>query len=296
MYRDYFNDVLAYYRAGQKSASLPQRLMRPTPASIRDECLAACQARFHTKDFRALTAFFKVDSDKDKMIRAIRKCELSRFKPLVYLLTGRIINTDDLNIELLAWLIDFPDRPFKLGGYQKSSADADDEIVNEVTVEEDLITIGEGEIKAPAKQYIKWINHPTKSKTILLGILLFLVAGFYITTSKSALFATDNKLSQKDILAAENSYLPIKISSKSLINPASAPYSRCTGASPCKACSNCKYCNWCNSGGTCSICTPSSKKTVTQKRASQCQAITKKGTQCSRAAKSGSDYCWQHGR
>jgi hypothetical protein len=27
----------------------------------------------------------------------------------------------------------------------------------------------------------------------------------------------------------------------------------------------------------------------------RCQAITKKGTQCSRRAKAGSKYCWQHG-
>lgn len=27
----------------------------------------------------------------------------------------------------------------------------------------------------------------------------------------------------------------------------------------------------------------------------RCQAITKKGTQCSRKAKPGSQYCWQHG-
>jgi hypothetical protein len=27
----------------------------------------------------------------------------------------------------------------------------------------------------------------------------------------------------------------------------------------------------------------------------QCQAKTKKGTQCSRRAKAGSQYCWQHG-
>ena len=31
--------------------------------------------------------------------------------------------------------------------------------------------------------------------------------------------------------------------------------------------------------------------TVTKKR---CKAITKKGTQCKRNAKKGSDYCWQH--
>jgi hypothetical protein len=30
-------------------------------------------------------------------------------------------------------------------------------------------------------------------------------------------------------------------------------------------------------------------------RAGRCQATTKKGTQCSRNAKPGSNYCWQHG-
>lgn len=29
---------------------------------------------------------------------------------------------------------------------------------------------------------------------------------------------------------------------------------------------------------------------------SRCQATTKKGTQCSRNARAGSNYCWQHGR
>jgi len=40
------------------------------------------------------------------------------------------------------------------------------------------------------------------------------------------------------------------------------------------------------------------KKEETQKKeyvSTQCQAITKKGTQCKRKAKAGSTYCWQHG-
>ena len=31
-------------------------------------------------------------------------------------------------------------------------------------------------------------------------------------------------------------------------------------------------------------------------RSTRCQAITKKGTQCSRNAQAGSSYCWQHAR
>ena len=33
-------------------------------------------------------------------------------------------------------------------------------------------------------------------------------------------------------------------------------------------------------------CTPNETK--------QCQAITKKGTQCTRKTEKGSDFCWQH--
>lgn len=35
--------------------------------------------------------------------------------------------------------------------------------------------------------------------------------------------------------------------------------------------------------------------TPKQQTAVRCQATTQKGTQCSRMAKAGSDYCWQHG-
>lgn len=34
---------------------------------------------------------------------------------------------------------------------------------------------------------------------------------------------------------------------------------------------------------------------ATEYRSSRCAATTKKGTQCSRSAKPGSSYCWQHG-
>ena len=42
---------------------------------------------------------------------------------------------------------------------------------------------------------------------------------------------------------------------------------------------------------------PSPKAAPTERAAEsgRCQATTKKGTQCSRKAKPGSKYCWQHG-
>jgi endonuclease YncB( thermonuclease family) len=67
--------------------------------------------------------------------------------------------------------------------------------------------------------------------------------------------------------------------------------------------------------GACSICRPpvlsdttsktpdvvhaapkSGPKTMQPASSGRCQAITKKGTQCSRRAQAGSSYCWQHAR
>ena len=80
---------------------------------------------------------------------------------------------------------------------------------------------------------------------------------------------------------------------------------KCYGYRPCSACTTCNYCVYCNSGGTCGICawkkakidtiqTNSKSHTQQVPVSSQCRAITKKGTRCSRAARSNG-YCWQHG-
>jgi hypothetical protein len=60
--------------------------------------------------------------------------------------------------------------------------------------------------------------------------------------------------------------------------------------------------------GPCAICNPpvlgatapapaveTARPAVPAARSGQCQAITKKGTQCSRNGRAGSSYCWQHG-
>lgn len=81
---------------------------------------------------------------------------------------------------------------------------------------------------------------------------------------------------------------------------------RCIGSSNCTACSNCSACKWCfQEGGTCGVCSSkkqtkklsdssSSSSKKQESHSGQCKAITKKGTRCSRAARSGG-YCWQHG-
>jgi len=71
----------------------------------------------------------------------------------------------------------------------------------------------------------------------------------------------------------------------------------CYGNTPCNACSNCSKCRYCSNGGTCGKCEKKEqtfKSKAPEPVATQCKAITKKGTRCKRAAGSGG-YCWQHG-
>jgi hypothetical protein len=60
----------------------------------------------------------------------------------------------------------------------------------------------------------------------------------------------------------------------------------------------CRVCNPPVLGGAAAISAPvltSRSPTTATARSGRCQAVTKKGTQCSRNASAGSRYCWQHG-
>jgi hypothetical protein len=312
MYQDYLNDIIKHYRAGEKNGEIPQRLIQPTPGSIKEECVSVCEARFQKEDVRTLAAFFKVDNDKHGMLRAIHRCDRDRFKPLVNFIKGITNNTDDLNIELLAWLIDFPNRPFRAEKYLKASGRIQNEVLLEKTERksgnEDVTAYNDDEafpktdvrnlhkIQKNKSLLIKLVSFAsTRKKTalVIIGVLLLTLLGFYIVDWKAPAGIVENKQVKTGDVNADRYGLVASVSS-----PGGNPevvYIRCTGLSPCRACSNCSSCNWCNSGGTCQTCV-ATKKTSTQKRKSQCQATTRKGTLCSRTAKEGSKYCWQHVR
>jgi hypothetical protein len=191
MYLDYINDILAYYRASETNASLPQRLMRPTPGSIKDECLAVCKTRFDQKDISTLTTFFEAENDRDKILLAIDRFNRDRFRPLVNFLKGATGSTDDLNIELLAWLIDFPRRPYKAEGYQEKPQDTSPGIQNntvkgeieaEQTPEEKLTTNNneQNRDETGSDKAQKIERKFSNSKGIMAGIIILLIlAGFF---------------------------------------------------------------------------------------------------------------------
>jgi hypothetical protein len=197
MYQDYLNAIIDYYQTGKKNARIPQRLIRPTPGSIKDECVSVCETRFDKKDLGTLQAFFKVENNQDGMLRAISRCDRDRFRPLANFLEGRTSATDDLNIELLAWLINFSNCPYKAEDWSGDFGG----IQAEKNIEESF-TVFRGDTRAittTGKELARdektrgWIegtltffNSRRKIAFVLIGILLLASLGFYLVKDREA--------------------------------------------------------------------------------------------------------------
>jgi hypothetical protein len=114
MYIDYLNAIMWYYAEKISNSNLPQRLQQPTPRKIRNECASVYRSRPEIRDVDMLKRFFEVH-DETALLRTIENFDLDKFRPLVNYLKGVTVATDDKNIELLGWLLDFPKRPFDAG-------------------------------------------------------------------------------------------------------------------------------------------------------------------------------------
>jgi hypothetical protein len=114
MFADYERLVLEYYHQKKMNNKLPISLTLPTPAKLKGECEKVFNERFHKKDEQVIRDFFGKSDDQKVYLKAIQQCKPDRFKPLIKYLNNGTGKTDEKNIQLLAWLIDFPARPFDL--------------------------------------------------------------------------------------------------------------------------------------------------------------------------------------
>ena len=115
MFIDYENLVLQDYKNKKSIGGLSLRLTQPTPANLKKECMVICTNRLARKDERAFREFFEQWGDTSVCMQAIKHFDRDKFRPLVNFLKEGTASTEEKNIELLAWLIDFKDRPFVYG-------------------------------------------------------------------------------------------------------------------------------------------------------------------------------------
>lgn len=114
---DYTKLVYASFKKKQEDSEHPL-LSAFTRAAIRQQCLNIYQERLsraERKDVNTLKNFFGIPDNGEDFSSLIELHSLDRFRPLENLMQGRIQSPAPANVELLAWLIDFKHRPFKVG-------------------------------------------------------------------------------------------------------------------------------------------------------------------------------------
>ena len=122
MFSDYKVEVVECYKKMREMGSLSLNLSSPTPAKLKNECLMVFQSGRTKTDIAILRQFFGHREDETDYARAIKTIDTARFKPLVNFLKEKTSDTDDKNIELLSWLIDYSPRPYKYGEEKKGKA------------------------------------------------------------------------------------------------------------------------------------------------------------------------------
>lgn len=109
---EYESLVLKDYKEKMAAGSLSLGFPHPTPAKLRDACLEVLESRFDKKDEPFLRKYFKVGTSND-FSQAVWQLGINKFKKISNFLNDSSSSTHALNIELLAWLIDYKERPYK---------------------------------------------------------------------------------------------------------------------------------------------------------------------------------------
>lgn len=190
MHKDYIRAVVKEYYRKVDSNTISLNLTPLTPANVKKECKAVCKERFRRADERMLNAFFGYAENEKGYLQAIERHDIDKFRPLINFVEGRSKDTDPKNVELLAWLIDFKDRPFDLNGKysglnQSTGLDEPQVDIDEgsnlkndlepsprtATVVQSMSGLGKTPIVIPEKSRSK------KKKGLATGLIVTLLAG-----------------------------------------------------------------------------------------------------------------------
>lgn len=174
MFSDYKVQVVDFYKRNRVLGKLPLNLINPTPAKLKKECLLVFQSRNTKGDLAIIRQFFGHRDDEDGYLKAIKNIDTDKFKPLVNFLKEQTQDTEDKNIELLAWLVDYIPRPYQFSFEGNTTPKGEIiTITNEIEPKSEPIIILGYEITLPAKTW-----YQTKNLRLLPILLITIIAIF----------------------------------------------------------------------------------------------------------------------
>ncbi|WP_316748086.1 hypothetical protein [Pedobacter gandavensis] len=189
MFEKYKNEVIEAYNSKRAAGLLSSHLVQASPAELKRECLKVYGERYSQKDARILRAFFGPETEEKDFSKLIIKTEPDRFKPLRNLMKGTVQDPRLINIDLLAWLIDFNPRPHALwennvvvlnGGPGNPSPELPQKIP--VPQPPDDTPLPEPPKDTPVPKPNRWARFKTRENLIAAMILLVIGIGVYMIT------------------------------------------------------------------------------------------------------------------
>lgn len=201
MYQDYVRAVVEEYRNKVAANDLSLYLTTLTPGNVKNACKTVCKQRFRKADERLLSDFFGIAENEKGYLQAIERCDIDKFRPMINFIEGRSKDTHQNNIELLAWLIDFQDRPFNLSrGYQgrnQSGGESD----SEVGIDESPPLKNDSESQRSKKSR-------TKKGIFIATLIVSLLAGTvgYLNLSKARTMAVSRSSSNDSCMYWKNDH------------------------------------------------------------------------------------------
>jgi hypothetical protein len=176
---EYKKWVLAAYEKKKAAEQLASELLSPTPARVKAESVRICEQRFKPGDEKILRSFFDEKDGKAAYLIAIKNCNAEIFKPVITFFTEKKLTSNLKNAEYLAWLLDFPARPYH-----------PDLKLPEETGQSTTISATEEEMNPTAELFVEEPKSETSSpKTkkqntlVLLAIGLALIVGLGVYLS-----------------------------------------------------------------------------------------------------------------
>ena len=113
---DYKNAVIQAYEKKSTEGTLPQNLVHHTDANLKKECVEEFLSRYLEKDSETFKNFFGRAGNRAEYFKKVNDSKASLFRPInTFLRNQRKSGTNNRNIEMLAWLINFEPRPFMSG-------------------------------------------------------------------------------------------------------------------------------------------------------------------------------------
>jgi hypothetical protein len=233
MFEEYKKEVLNYYKQKKAAGGLSLNLLYPTRAKLRNECIEVIKSRYLKKDRNTIEASFGEMSELTAYLMRIKKKGAEKLKTFDNFLKDHEIDTDIKNIELLAWLIDFEPRPYKVGQVYNTSLADKPEITQPEMPDEPLPVENEqksapapnndGQSPLPVPQVTTAYKVPTKDRrfivlmqlTIAVVALALIASGtYYVYTKNKSTTYPPVTGTEKCMVWAEDHYQPVSCALK----------------------------------------------------------------------------------